>query len=253
MAASPIPRSLAHDYERYVEQEVERYKESIPRGKLLAIGDEAVRQLGEAPQLALTEVVLVEEVDRIIRKRLRLPSYRVWAQRRMKALAQLRRPEHWGLHPDAPIVRALADTTDAHVLVAGTRDERTALYLAAHGCLVTAVHDQAEIVERVVDAAERAGIEQYVRGFVGLPGAWHASIPLAGVVYDTCALSDLGGPERAEILASWQHATRDGGVHLIESHDAWADDLRRWYDGWSVTLETSPDARAVMLARKFAT
>ena len=36
------PRSLRHEYDIYVEREIEDYKDSIPRSKLLGIGDEAV-------------------------------------------------------------------------------------------------------------------------------------------------------------------------------------------------------------------
>ena len=76
MATLPRPtRSLKHEYELFVEQEIENYKESVPRNVLLGIGDDAVSSLSAAPQLALTEMVLWEEVDRIIFKRLRLPSY----------------------------------------------------------------------------------------------------------------------------------------------------------------------------------
>jgi hypothetical protein len=36
------PRSLKHEYELYVEREIEDYKDSIPRSAILKIGDEAV-------------------------------------------------------------------------------------------------------------------------------------------------------------------------------------------------------------------
>src|ERR1043165_2538253 len=100
MAASPRPtRSLKHEYALFVEQEIENYKESVPRSVLLGIGDEAVTVLSAAPQFALTELVLCEEVDRIIVKRLRLPSYESWRRRRLKLIDELRRPEPWGLRP----------------------------------------------------------------------------------------------------------------------------------------------------------
>jgi len=67
-------RSLKYEYELFVEQEIENYKESVPRSVLLSIGDDAVSALSAEPQLALTELLLCEEVDRIIVKRLRLPA-----------------------------------------------------------------------------------------------------------------------------------------------------------------------------------
>ena len=99
----PLPhrptRSLRHEYHLYVEQEIENYKESVARSVLLAIGDEAVSVLAAAPQFALTELLLCEEVDRIIVRRLRLPAYDTWRRRRVKLIEELRRPEHWGLPP----------------------------------------------------------------------------------------------------------------------------------------------------------
>ncbi len=41
MALRP-QRSLRHEYELYVDEEIENYKESIPRSALLSVGDEAV-------------------------------------------------------------------------------------------------------------------------------------------------------------------------------------------------------------------
>jgi hypothetical protein len=76
-------RSLQHEYALYVEREIENYKESVPRSVLLSIGDEAVRALAAQQQFALTELLLVEEVDRIIFKRLRLTAYATWRKRRV--------------------------------------------------------------------------------------------------------------------------------------------------------------------------
>jgi len=82
---SPVyHRSLRHEYELYVEREIEAYKESVPRSVLLSIGDEAVRSLAAEAQFALTELLLWEEVDRIIRLRLGIPSFQAWRRRRLR-------------------------------------------------------------------------------------------------------------------------------------------------------------------------
>src|SRR3712207_1977846 len=135
-------RSLRHEYELYVEEEIEKYKESLPRSALLGIGDEAAKVLAADPQIGLTELLLCEEVDRIIRKRLRLASYRSWRRLRLKVMAELRRPEHWGLQADDAVVTAVPAALDSRVLVAGAEDERSALYLAALGCEVTTIDTQ---------------------------------------------------------------------------------------------------------------
>ena len=49
-------RSLRHEYELYVENEIETYKESLPRRTILKLGDEAVGALRDEPQLALTKL-----------------------------------------------------------------------------------------------------------------------------------------------------------------------------------------------------
>jgi len=67
------PRSLKHEYDLYVENEIELYKDSISRTALLKIGDEAVASLQSGTQFAMNELLLCDEVDRIIRKRLRSP------------------------------------------------------------------------------------------------------------------------------------------------------------------------------------
>src|SRR5687768_1404439 len=162
-----IPRSLKHEYELYVEREIEDYKDSVSRSVLLAIGDEAVAALRAQQQTTLTEMVLWEEVDRIIARRLRLPSYATWRRRRLKMLAEYRRPEHWGISPSSALARELsASAPGAHVLLAGLDDERAAIYSAAHGCAVTALGQVEETLERVMHAAEVAGLTRLVRGCV---------------------------------------------------------------------------------------
>ena len=42
----PRPRSLKHEYELFVENEIETYKDSLPRSALLKIGDEATMTIG---------------------------------------------------------------------------------------------------------------------------------------------------------------------------------------------------------------
>ena len=102
-------RSLRHEYELYIEQEIENYKESIPRAAILAIGDEAAARLAGEAQFVLTELLLLEEVDRIIFRRLRLPKYDTWRRKRLKLHDEMRRPEHWGFSRTDALVRTLSD------------------------------------------------------------------------------------------------------------------------------------------------
>jgi hypothetical protein len=243
------PHSLSAEYALFVEREIEQYKDSIPRSTLLAIGDEAVRQLGEQPQLALTELVLVEEVDRIIARRLRIPSYRAWRTRRIKQLQELQRPETWGLSRDSIVVRELTMATDAHVVIAGGHSS-SALYLAAHGCMVTAINDEPALVERVMEAAAEAGLSPYVHSLPGSLEDYAPHQPVAAIVYSASTLARLPADQRERVLAAWQHATRHGGVHVVDPRELSLEELRARYQGWTVTIERDASAAETFLARK---
>ena len=255
MAQRPS-RSLQHEYELYVEREIENYKESVPRSVLLSIGDDAVRALEEQQQFALTELLLVEEVDKIIFKRLRLPAFSTWRKRRIKLLEELRRPEHWGLSADDIVVRtAQSVTASSRVLVAGSRVETPALYLAANGCEVTALAGPDD-VQRVVDAAEEAGLGERVHASAMALDSWTPDHPLTAVIYSPAAFAGLSTAERARVIQVLQSATADGGVHLVQTiargkrTPVSLDELRRRYRGWDVTVdEQAPDT---FLARKLA-
>ena len=158
-------RSLKHEYELYVDREIEDYKDSIPRSAILSIGDEAVAVLRAQEQVAFNELVICDEVDRIIRRRLRVPTYATWKRRRLKLLAKYRRPEHWGLDPDAPLVRAIPAGSESRVLLTGPHVSGSTLYLAANGCTVTAVGDAPDVIERVMSAAEAVGLASQVTAF----------------------------------------------------------------------------------------
>ncbi|MBI3792016.1 MAG: hypothetical protein HY275_14220 [Gemmatimonadetes bacterium] len=249
-------RSLRYEYELFVENEIERYKDSVPRNTILAIGDEAVANLDRATQFALTELVLVDEVDRIIARRLRLPTYDAWKRRRLRSIARFRDPMHWGMSPDAPLVRALPQADDARVLVAGAHDEASALFLAANGCRVTAVEASEDMVERIMAAAHAAGLAERVNGVVSGLADWNPEGPITGVVFSAEALDALPAHDRARVLELLQGATRDGGVHLVQAIAAGStalmlDELRASYDGWEISVDRSMGAPA-FLARKSA-
>src|SRR5437660_1527281 len=100
------PRSLKQEYQEFLLQRIEEYKNTLSREELLEIGDEAVRELEEssAGQYLLTEVLLLEHVDRIIARRLRLPAFPRWRMKHRVLRAAQREPTHWGLEPDGPLV-----------------------------------------------------------------------------------------------------------------------------------------------------
>ncbi len=253
MASRPS-RSLKYEYALYLEREIENYKESVSRSVLLSIGDDAVSALAAQQQFALTELLLVDEVDKIIFKRLRLPAYVTWRKRRVKLMEELRRPEHWGLSPDDLVVRAVQTVTaDSRVLLAGAAVETPALFLAARGCDVTAL-SAPDTVQRVLDAAEEAGLGERVHATALALESWTPGAPLTAVIYTPAAFAGLTSAERARVIQVLQSATADGGVHLVQTIAAGKrtpvslDELRRRYRGWEVTVEEG--APNTFLARK---
>jgi hypothetical protein len=262
--ANPInsPRSLKYEYELYVESEIEHYKDSISRGVLLKIGDEAVAVLRASDQIGLTELLVWEEVDRIIAKRLRLPTFATWKRRRLKVLEEYRKPEHWGIDPNAALVRAFGESSEGHVLVAGAEREGPALYLAARGAAVTAVEPAEDAVERVVRAAHAAGLTERVRGYCSDLGDWAPDVALQAVVCSPSAFAGLDAQNRARVIEVLQSATVDGGVHLVETIVAGAEqladsapmmeELASRYRGWTISIDRSSPFKETFLARKEA-
>lgn len=257
MPSRHSPRSLRQEYQEYVEREVEDYKNSVSTSFLHSIANEAARALDEGAQLGMREVLLADEVDRIIARRLRLPSYETWRRRMLKNAKELRRPEHWGLRPDTPLVQAIPPgaAAPAPVLVAGPRLEGSALYLAANGCEVTAVEPEVAVVNRVLRAARDAGLTEKVRGFVADLQSWTPDGPLAAVICTPAAFSGLSPVEREQVFALLQQATTDGGVHLIETLVAGQallseEELRRRYEGWQISLVPEPGATRTFVAKK---
>ncbi|MEP6496194.1 MAG: hypothetical protein ABJF01_26220 [bacterium] len=254
-------RSLKHEYELFVEQEIENYKESVSRSVLLNIGDEAVTALSAAPQFALTELLLCEEVDRIIRNRLRLSGYDTWRRRRLRLIDELRRPEHWGLRPDDVLVRTLPSSSDGRVLVAGALDEVSALYLAANGCEVTTLTAEEDSLDRVMQAAIGAGLAGRVHARIGDLSSWLPDhLPLNAVIVNPSVLDTLSADERTRVIELLQSATMDGGVHLVQTIVSSGkatgavslEELRNRYRGWTVTVERTDNRSKTFLARKGA-
>jgi hypothetical protein len=245
MASRP-QRSLRHEYELYVEEEIENYKESIPRSALLSIGDEAVSRLSSGDQILLTELLLCDEVNRIIFKRLRLPGYDTWRRKRLKLARELRRPEYWGLTADHVAVRAISHTIEGRVLVAGDANEGPALFLAANGCQVTTVHRESHTLERVRQAANDAGLAERVRAVAADLNTWEPdAAPLTAVICAPTAFAGLNMKARRRVIEALQSVTIDGGVHLFQTPSTATgrrkspslDELRTRYRGWAITVD----------------
>ena len=217
-AARRAPRSLKQEYQEFLLQRLEEYKNALPRAELLQIGDEAVRELqaNSQDQYLLTEVLLLEHVDRIIAQRLRLPSFSRWRQKHRALREAQREPTHWGFdrgHPIVPWASRLEPGDLVVVLGAGGLSE--ALFLAAHDAEVFLVDQDLGAVE----AAEgRAVTEQLGGVFQALVinfGSWFPDLSPTLVAIAPGSLAQLRAKDRMSLIADLQSRTQSGGVHIV--------------------------------------
>ena len=217
-AARRSPRSLKQEYQEFLLQRLEEYKNALPRAELLQIGDEAVRELqaNSQDQYLLTEVLLLEHVDRIIAQRLRLPSFSRWRQKHRALREAQREPTHWGFdrgHPIVPWASRLEPGDLVVVLGAGALSE--ALFLAAHDAEVFLVDQDLGAVE----AAEgRAVTEQLAGVFQALVinfGSWFPDLSPTLVAIAPGSLAQLRAKDRMALIADLQSRTQSGGVHIV--------------------------------------
>ena len=242
---APRPqRSLKQEYQEFILQRIEEYKNAIPRGELLEIGDEAVRELQASAQdqYLLTEVLLLEHVDRIIARRLRLPSFPRWRQKHRALRDAQREPTHWGLDPAHPIV-PWASRLEAGdlVVVVGAAALSEALFLAAHDIEVFLVDQDLGAVEaaegRAVNEQLAGGLQALVINF----GSWFPDLSPSLVVLEPKSLANLRAKDRGSLIADLQVRTRSGGVHIVLSTGASRqviplapEALQGLYSGWQV-------------------
>ena len=249
---APRPdRSLRQEYEEFLFQRIEEYKNGLSRAELLEIGDEAVRELeaGAADQYLLTEVLLLEHVDRIISRRLRLPTFQRWSRRHRTLRAAQREPTHWDLEADGPLIahtRRL-EPGDAAVVV-GAAALPAALFVAAHEVEVLLLDQDLAAVE----AAEgRAVSEQLAARFHALVvqfGSWMPDVPVTMAVLHAGSLAVLDAAVRRALVTDLQLRTAPGGVHVViptgdgepEVIPIGTDPLHTLYASWQVDQRARP-------------
>lgn len=252
-----VQRSLRHEYTLYVDREVEQYKETVGYAKMMDLAAAASAVLEGELQIGIREMLLADEVNRIIMVRLRLPSFEVWRRRLLRNASEPKNPEHWGLRADTPLAYALTtNSVSAQVVVTGARVQGSSLYLAANGCQVTVLEPEHDMVERVLSAAADEGLDSRVRGVTTSLWQWAPEGQIAAVVCTPAAFAGLSGIERSQVIALLQSATTDGGVHLVETIIAGQeaiseDELRASYKlGWDVSFHREAGEARTFLAKK---
>lgn len=217
---TPLRRTASprQEYQEFLLERIEEYKNSLTREDLLTMGDEAVRELEASAQgqYLLTEVLLLEHVDRIIARRLRLPTFRRWSQQHRALRAAQREPTRWGLSTTDPLVaHARRLELGDRVLVVGASALAEALFLAAHDVDVFLVDQDLHAVE---GAEQRAVTEQLGGRFQALVvrfGRWLPDVLPDLVVLDPAVLASARGRDRHALLQDLQTRTRPGGLHFV--------------------------------------
>lgn len=232
------------EYQEFILQRIEGYKDGLSREDLLAIGDEAVRELehGGGDQYLLTEVLLLEHVDRIIQRRLRLPSFPRWRQQHRKLREAQREPTHWGLDASGPLARYAPRLEPGDVaVVVGAAALPAALFLAAHDVEVLLLDQDLAGVE---SAEQRAVTEHLGRRFQALVvrfGGWMPDVAPTFVALDPAGLAPTSARDRATMIRDLQQRTLPGGVHCVlppqtdrEVIALTPESLRALYDDWQL-------------------
>jgi hypothetical protein len=207
-------------YHEYLLQRIEDYKNSLAREDLLRLGDDAAaeQQDDAEGQYFLTEVVMQENVDRLIRKRLGLPPFTKWRQRYAKLRLAQQSPTHWGLerHSAVSIVLPRLEPGD-HALVVGSGAESAMYLLAAHDMRVTFLVGDNATCTRIETRMAAESLTGSFEAFVAMLGNWFPTLsePAHFVVIDAATLGALPPPRRLALMANLQDATVPGGVHAV--------------------------------------
>jgi hypothetical protein len=230
-------RSLRQQYDLYIMDRVEHYKNSISREELLRQADDAMVDLRGDEQFLLTEVLAQTAVDEYIKKRLGIRGFESWRKSYPKRRAAQRDPTHWGLAADH-LVATLAPRVepDDAVLVVGSGAEMCAYLLAAHDAIVMFLDGDFGVVER---AEHRIAMESLSSTFEAVCvqfGKWLPCVPgeFVLVVLDAGTLASLSPGERRVLLAELQAITRPGGLHALvpDSLGSGPEGLAGHYSAW---------------------
>jgi hypothetical protein len=243
--------SLRQEYEEFLLQRIEEFKEQLSRDELMAIADEAVKELEVGPeeQLLLTEVLVLEHVDRLIMRRLNLPSFRRWRARHLRLREAQRQPTHWNIPPQAPVATLGRSSVSGVALVVGGAASGVALYLAAHGWPVVFVDQDLGSVEAIETRAATESLSRDFQALVVALGGWFPDVKPALTILDARTLGRLDPEDRHGFLGTLKDRTPPGGIHCLRPPDEGSEspgiDLGKLagdYEGWEVDTGTGGGA-----------
>ena len=258
-------RSLRQQYDEYAFERIEGYKNSLPRDELMRLGDEANAELfdGSEGQFVLTEVLMVDLVDELIKRRLKLKPFRQWAKH-IRALRDAQRePTHWGLEPDGPIAGLLRriESGDRAVVV-GPAGEAVACLLAAHEMGVTFMAGDLGSVTRLESRFESEALASAFDAYVVDFALWRPALDdgSAIAVLDVSALGALDPAcARGSSATSSAAPAPPASTSCFRAAAAGLPDtLLGLYNGWVREEVGRPQrrgarSRGLVLARQLAT
>lgn len=238
-ARRPLP-SLRQQYHEYVLERIETYKNSLGRSRLMELGAEAAADMQDsgAEQFLLTEVLMQEAVDKLIMRRLKLPTFSRWKQTFANMRKAQREPTRWGLEPDCALAALLPRIEPEDiVVVVGPGAEPAAYLLAAYDASVTFIASDLGAVERVESGFANEALAATAECYFVQPGCWLPDFggPLDLVVLDAGSLGEVEPVTRARFVNELMQRTGGGGVHVIlpGSSGLAPEALVSMYDGWS--------------------
>jgi hypothetical protein len=217
--ARPLP-SLRQRYQQYLFQRIEDYKNSLSREELLGLGNDAVAELQNDPegQYFLTEVLMQDTVDKLIQKRLRLPSFARWREKFARLRQAQREPTHWGLERKS-VLTAVVDRLEGgdHAVVIGGGAELAVYLLAAHEARLTCLFEDNATCTRIEARMAAESLTGDFEAFVVQLGHWFPPLPSPAhlVVIDAGTLANLSPPRRLALMARLQDWTVPGGLHAV--------------------------------------
>jgi hypothetical protein len=216
--------STKQRYHEYKLQRIEDYKNSIAREELLRLGNDALSELQDATsgQYILFEVLVEETVDKLIVKRLRIPSFTRWRHKFAKLRQAQQTPTHWGLerHNAVSAILPRLEAGD-HALVVGGGVEAALCLLAAHDVRVTCLVGDNPTCTRIETRMAAESLTGNFEALVVMFGNWFPSVaPIHLVVIDGATLAALPSPRRMTLMAQLQDVTVPGGIHAVLPGDA---------------------------------
>src|SRR5690606_14969782 len=212
-------RSLRQQYDLYIMDRIEHYKNSLSREELMRLADAALCEIRpDEQQFLLTEVLAQEAVDDLIKRRLGIKSFESWRKQYPKLRATQRDPIHWGLDPSHLVVGlAPRIEPDDPVLVVGVGAENAAYLLAAHDADVTYLDRDFASIERAEHRVASEALASTFDAWCVQFGSWLPALEqeFVLVVIDSGTLAVLSPGERRTLIAQLQELTLPGGMHAL--------------------------------------